>query len=346
MATTKECVQVALEESPRYEGVSTGTPHRISTDVHYLPIQSARILPVPAFMDRADELRGTEGAPPQLIDGYSPAGSINIRAYLNSLTWLLECSGLAGTHTAGDGSTVVDPDSVAIPVGAHKWVYAKRGGKVAQTMQVRTCYANDEVFLKGQGFGVQTLNLDGSGEVSADLLGLVVAKETDPNLTPALDAASILPLRRGDLSFSWLTSSGTTRDFSLSLTNPLLAERSYAVASFFPDNMWHGDDKVRLGGSMPKATFAVADYDALVAGTTFAATAKWKSSKVIGATTYTYSMWIEMPACQYVSGEQDEIANRRRFGGSFDWQAAWDESAGYDFRITVVNAVTSVATYA
>lgn len=345
MATTKECVQIALEETPRYEGATTSTPYRVSTDVHYLPIQTARVLPNPAFMDRADELRGIEGAVPQLIDGYAPSGGISIRAYLNSLTWIFNCAGLLGTHTSGDGSTCKDPDNVSIPVGAHRWAYTKRGGKTAQTMQVRTCYANNAVFLKGQGMGVQGITMTGAGEVTADLLGLVVAKEADPNLTPVLDAATILPLRRGDLSFTWLASSGTTDDFSLALTNPLIARRTFAVASFFPDSMEHGDEKVRLGGTIPKSELKTADYDALVAGTTFAATAKWKTTKVIGATTYTYSMWVEMPQCQYVGGDYDEIANRRRFGSNLNWQAAWDEGLGYDFKVTIVNAVSTIATY-
>lgn len=345
MATTKEAVQIALEETPRFEGATTATPYRISQVVHYLPIQTARVTPAPAYLDRADELRGIEGAVSQLIDGYAPTGGITIRAYLNMLTVLLQCSGMIGAYTAGDGSAVKDPDNVAIPVGASRWVFTKRGGRTAQTMQIRTMYANDAVFIKGTGFGVSGISLDSGGGISADLLGLTVVRENDPNLTPVLDAASILPLRRGDLTFTWLSGSGRTTDFTINLTNPLVANRTYTVASFFPDEMIHGDDKVRLGGSIPKSQLTVQDFDAFVNATTFAATARWKSAKVIGATTYTYSMWIEMPQCQYVGGDYDEIANRRRFGSSFDWQAAWDEAAGYDFKITLVNSLTTISSY-
>ena len=52
-----------------------------------------------------------------------------------------------------------------------------------------------------------------------------------------------------------------------------------------------------------------------------------------------------MPKCQYTGGQADELANRRRFGGSFDFWAAWDEGLGYDAKITVTNAVTAIESY-
>lgn len=64
------------------------------------------------------------------------------------------------------------------------------------------------------------------------------------------------------------------------------------------------------------------------------------------AGTYKYSLFIEMPKCQYIGGAADDLANRRRFGGSYDWKAAWDETAGYDVRITVVNTIATIETLA
>jgi hypothetical protein len=52
-----------------------------------------------------------------------------------------------------------------------------------------------------------------------------------------------------------------------------------------------------------------------------------------------------MPACQIVGGGPDDLGNHRRYGGSFDWFAAHDETAGYDCRITLSNAVTAIETY-
>jgi hypothetical protein len=116
-------------------------------------------------------------------------------------------------------------------------------------------------------------------------------------------------------------------------------------ASYFPDKMENGDDKVALTGSIPKTVLADADVDALLAASTFAAVAKWITPRNIGATSKKYSMWCEMPRCQYIGGTLDDLANRRRFGGSFDWRASWDETAGYDFKITLVNAVAAIAGY-
>jgi hypothetical protein len=76
--------------------------------------------------------------------------------------------------------------------------------------------------------------------------------------------------------------------------------------SNFPDLMEYGDDQVKVTGSIPKRVLAAADIDALLAASTFAAKARWKTPKVIGATTYPYSMWIEMPACQLVGRRLDD----------------------------------------
>lgn len=345
MATTQDCAELRIEETPRYEGATTGSPYRISTISRFFPIQTLRLDPAPSFLDRSDELRGYEGGPPQLIDGYAPAGSFGMRCYLNDLPFFLEIAGWTGDPDAGDG-VITDPDGATIPTGVTRWVFTKRGGITAKTAQITACYADEAVFLKGQGFGITSLGLNADGILSADMLGLVVQNVSDPSLTPAYDAATIYPIRRGDLALSWLATTGNTIDFSLNLANPLVARRSLALAtpSFFPDKMENADERVRVTGSMPKGSLADADIDALMAGTTFSATAKWKTSVVI-TTSYKYNLWIEMPKCQYTGGQVDELANRRRFGGTFDWWAAWDEGAGYDAKITITNAVAAIATY-
>lgn len=345
MATTKDCVQFIYEETPRYEGAPTTTPYRLSTVTRYMPIQTVRLDPAPQHLDRSDEVRGFEGALPRLIDGYEPAGALTVRAYLNDLAFLLNSCGLTATIAAGDG-VITDPDSAVIPTGASRIVFSKRGGITAKTMQAILCYVNEGVFLKGQGFGVSSLNLDANGQVNADLMGLVVANVADPNLSPSFDVGTIQHVRRGGLTLSWLASSGTTDDFSLSLSNPLNRRNALGVASYFPTKMEHGDERVYLTGSIPKSVLADADVDALIAASTFAASARWVSNSNIGASGYPYKLWVEMPSCQLVGGSFDDIANRRRRGGSFDWFAAWDESAGYDFKFTVVCALSALETYA
>lgn len=336
-----------MEETPRYETASALTPYRVSTVHCWLPIQTARIGPAPSHIDRGDELRNTEGAPPLLLDTFEPDGNITVRGYLNQLVFLLHMAGLVGTPTPGNG-VITDPDAATIPAGATRWVFTKRGGVTAKTAQIIAAYEPQAVFLRGQGFGVSQIGLNAAGDVSADLMGLVLGRIADPVLTKAYDAPTIVPIQRADLQLTtWLASSGNADDFNFTITNPLVRYKSMAAParSFFPDKMEHGDDRVRLTGSVPMRNLTAADIDALLAASTFSAKARWQSSKVIGATTYKYSMWLEMPACQYSAMTPDELANRRRFGGSFDFWAAWDDAAGYDFKLTVVNATPAVETY-
>ena len=346
MATTVDCVQILCEETPRYEGAPTTASYRISTDEHYPPIQNLNLDPGVAHLDRSDEQRGIEGGPEMLIETYEPAGSLSIRAYANSLTWLLHAAGMEGTYTAGDG-VITDPDSNTIPTNANRWVFNKRGGLQAKSLQIIAAYASRSVFWKGQGYGLSSLNMDGGGAITADLTGLYIANIADPNLTPSYDTADIPPFRRGDLTVEWLAGSGTTEDFSFNIANPLNRRRTFTLAtpSYFPDVLEHADEKVRLTGSIPKSALDDDDIDALMAATSFTATAKWISPYTIGATGYPYSMWVELPAAQYTSGAPAPMANIRRFGGTFDFWAAWDEGSAYDFRITIVNGVTAIETY-
>lgn len=343
MATTQDCIQIAMEETPRYEGAASTAPYRVSTAVAYAPVRSARITPNPLHDDRADEVRGIEGAPPQLIDGYEPAGSIAMRAYLNLLTYLLHISGWTGTATAGDG-IITDPDVATIPATATRWVFTKRGGNVAKTAQMLIAYSDEGAFYKGQGYGISSWTLGGNGDYTADLMGLVFGNVADPNLTPVYDTAAIPHVRRGDLVVSpWLSGGGPIDDFTIAGSNPLIRRKTSQVspASYFPDRMEHGDERVAITGTAPASRLNDAEIDRLLDGATFAATAKWKTPKSIALTAYKYSMWVEMPACQILGGDPDELRNARRFGGSWEWKAAWDETAGYDAKITIVNAVTA-----
>ena len=411
MATLVDCVQIMSEETPRPEGAVTTTPYRLSSgNVLWLPGQSASLRPNPQFLDRADELRGIEGAVPQLLDHYEPDGQIQVRAYPDLLVWLLQTLGLTGTYTAG-GATTTDANQTTAtgvnalnsatmnvastadfpasgtfimggvattytgktatsftgcgnhaattggevingnaPTNTHKWVFSKRGGITAKTFQMILAYVDEGVFLRGQGCGLTSMSMDAEGNLDAALQALVCARVADPNLTPSFTTQAVPHFRRGDLSLTWLTGSGTTEDFSFQIANPLTPRRTlgatsalYTTPTYFPDVMEHGDDKVMFTGSIPKTVFDPDDYDALVAATTFAARARWKSPKLIGATSYPYTMWIEMPAAQYAGGQPDPLGNRRRFGHSFDFRAAWDETAGYDFRLTLVCGITSAA---
>lgn len=348
MAANSDFVEVRLEETPVYEGANTAVaPYRISSNKLYLPSRSARLSAAPEHLDRADELRGIQGAVPRLIETYGPGGSISLRAYPKALTWLFELAGFKGTFTAGDG-IITDPDAALIPIGASRWVFAKRDAITPQTAQVKTNYKDEDVLLTENGVAVSSLALPASGEVTADLMGLYLTRAAhDAATNPSIESAAIPPFRRGDLYLSWLAGSGATGDFNLSIASALERIRTMSLdpPSYFPDQIEFGDDQVYMTGSIPKRILDPQDYDALLAATTFAAKARWKSTKVIGATAYKYSLWVEMPACQYVGGDADEIGNKRRHGATFDFFAAYDEAAAYDVKITLVNDVTATATY-
>jgi hypothetical protein len=340
-----------LEETPRYEAAPTAAPYRISTNKLFMPIQSARIAPSPTHLDRADELRNIEGVVPRALDVFEPVGSISVRAYLNSLVYLLELAGFVGTPTAGNG-IITDPDGATIPTGVTRWVFNKRtyaANAQAKTAQIIEARAESSQFYKGQGYGVTSLTMNAAGEVTADLEGLVFLNIADPAESPTIDVSSIMPMRRADLQIqTWLAGTGETDDFSFQITNPIARRKSFGLAqrTYYPDKMFPGDERVQVAGSIPKYTLDNDDVNALLAATTFTAKARWQSDVLIGATAKPYSMWLEMGKAMYVAGQPDELGNRRRYGFNPDFIAAWDEGAGYDARITLLNAVTAINTFA
>jgi hypothetical protein len=344
----KDFCELRLEETPIPEGaVKTATPYRLASEKLYLPARSAQLVPGVQLLDRGDELRNISGAVPRLVDGYEVSGSISERCYLKDLVWLLSLAGFAGTYTAGDG-IILDPDGVAIPAGCARWEFTKRDAIVAQTAQMLLNYATEDVLLTANGVGVSQVALNAAGELSADLIGMVLAQAAaDTTTSPAVAASTIPPVRRGDLYLSWLAGGGTISDFNIQIANALerINSLSKLVPSYFPDVLEQGDEQVQVTGSVPKRVLDGTDLAALLAATSFAAKARWITPKTIGATVYKYSLWIEMPSCQLVSGSPDELGNKRRHGASYDFFAAYDEALGYDAKITVVNDVVSLATW-
>jgi hypothetical protein len=248
-----------------------------------------------------------------------------------------------GNHPATVGGEVVNGN---VPVGCTKWVWTKRGGITAQTAQIILNYADEAVRLQGNGYGISDLAFNSDGTLQANLLGLLIQRlAVDGATVPSYTTQAVPPVRRGDLYLSWLANGGPIDDFGFTITNPLNPDRSLSLAqpSNFPDLMEYGDQFVKVVGTIPKRVLAAADIDALLAASTFSAKARWRTPKVIGATTYKYSMWLEMPAAQLTDGSFDDLAQKRRHGGQFSFEAAYDEVSGFDVRITVVNATTTVA---
>lgn len=250
-----------------------------------------------------------------------------------------------GSHPATTGGEVVTGQA---PTGTSRWVFTKRTGTVAKSAQITVAFADEGQFLRGQGMGISTFGLNAAGMFTSSLVGLVFGSIADPNLTPSYDSLSIPHFRRGDLRLSWLGGGASATDFSMTFPNPLIRYSSLGLdtPSYFPDLLEHGDEKIVPTGSIPKRVLDTDDLAAVLAGTTFAAKARWRSPKTIAATGYPYSMWIKMPACQYTGVDLPSLRNVRRFPATFPFKAAIDETLGYDARITIVNSVAAVETYA
>ena len=97
-------------------------------------------------------------------------------------------------------------------------------------------------------------------------------------------------------------------------------------------------------GSDSERSFDTDDWNALVAGTTFAAKLKFTHSQMATGS-YPHQLWVEMPACQYVSGKQDAVKNERRTEAEFAWEARYDTVTSDWCTVTLVNATAAYASY-
>lgn len=249
------------------------------------------------------------------------------------------------THTTPGTGAVLDPTGRVVLTGANRWQFLTRTGITPKTAQMLFAWVNGPVYFEGSGFGISSATLTADGAFTGDLMGLFWDDlPADPNLVPSYDSATIPPLRRGDFSIpTWLANTGETEDWSISIANPFERVKTLnASQSYYPDKL-ERNGRVRLSGSIPKRVLAGADMDALEAGGSFAALAKWITPSKIGATNQHYATFCEMPACQIVGGGMAPLVNQPRIGANFDFWAARDEAAGYDFRITLIDSVASIA---
>ena len=432
---------------------TTVSGNRISTAKFWFPATAAGLSTGPSHLDRGDENRGTNGAPPLLIENYDPSGRIQMRAYPNLLAPLLDLAGYDLTIVEGDGTNEVqtltitgtptggtftitysgetsgaipynataaqvqsylenmaafrvgdvvcaggplpgtgvtitfqgrfactnvalmtttdsltggsspesdiaetsagtvgsytDPDGAGIPADAYKITCAKRTGPDARTARFMAGYTEHSTYIQGHGFGVSSLGITAAGEVSAELMGLYAKRVPDPSLgTPAPDAATVLPLRRGDFSVSWISGGAKIQDFSVNISNPVERGDHLGIASYYPKVLERTGSQVQHSGSISNRQLDPDDYDAMVDAGTFAATAKWVGASQIGSTGKHHSLWIEYPACQLTGGDPDDVSNAPRSAATYEWSAGYDESAGYDAQITLVCGTSTVETYA
>jgi len=339
-------VRLSAEQAPNAEGGSN-TVSSVNFDI---PATEFTMNPNVELLERNDEMRGASGELPHLgAAAYNPEFSLPTRLYPGSLgiLLLLACGGV--TTTEGDGATVVDPDSTAIPSSAYRHVFSWDLTNPPQTAQVYHGNKGDGLFYKGQGVAIDRLDFAPEGGVwraTAAMKGLYWAIVSDPSITPSFETTK--PFIDGYLTLDdWLSGGATVTDFNFAINNGVEAQRSRQTASAFPDAMEFADGQPwpQITGRISAQTFDSDDWSALVAGTTFAATIHLTHTEN-AAGSYKHQMWIEMPACQYIGGEIDPSNNNRRHPASFDWAARYDTSTSKFATVTLVNATSSLATYA
>jgi hypothetical protein len=121
---------------------------------------------------------------------------------------------------------------------------------------------------------------------------------------------------------------GHRDEVSLKGVNPCQARAHDGIRTRFPDAMFKDDGPIQWSGSITLRNLTAADYDALLNATGFAVKLRFKSTVVIGATSYAYSFWFEALNAQYVGGGPEPIGNKRIHGASFDWEASYSGVAG------------------
>lgn len=337
----KEC----FEDIPGNESNTTV----LSTKVMYPPLQSfaPRLSPDP--LERDDEMRGIDEPVPHIPEAYAPAWESRGRVYPDVLGWRLKHIFGDPVTTAGDG-IITDPAAVIIPTGCKRHVWTAPfgpSGASPQTIEAIIAYIEEGVFFKMRGAACSSLGIESpdSGGVTFNASGpaLYMTDIANPSLTPAGEALTIRPFVKGNLTLpTWLTNHGEASGFSLSIENPVEARPTMGASSLFPDQMLKANEgPIVVRGSVPFDRLDVDDWKAVRDATGFAAMAQWVSPSII-ASSYPYKFFVEMENCQYVDGEAEELANRRRHGAEFNFKATTADGAG-SAKFTLVNATASYA---
>jgi hypothetical protein len=251
------------------------------------------------------------------------------------------------TTTAGSPGTVLLPDGRGLPPSAYRWTSAKRTGATAKSAEILAAYEEHGAYELGQGFGVSQLSLDTGGNFAATMLGLVARGADDPGLTPSYDSPAVHPLLSRDLIVTWRDGAGNISEFSWQISNPITASRHYGIRSAYPGKLRYDEGFVEMSGSVGMDEFDPDDRDSLLEAGVFAAEAHWRTRSKIGSTGALYEMFVQLPSCQLVGGQgAQELGARRRHSAEYEWMAAYDVTAGYDFRITLTSGLSAWESFA
>jgi hypothetical protein len=337
--------RLALETFPGNE-VNTPT---LSTKKLFPPLQSLQPTRGEAPLNRDDELRNTDEPLAVVPESYSPTWEMSVRAYPDTLAFLLALTLGAPTTTAGNG-VITDLGGSVIPTGAYRHRFTAPfgpSGASPNTAQVDIGYSDQSVYLKAKGAAISDLTLDtpeqGGAAVKVNGPALYLDEQSNPGLSPAFEALSIPPFFRGNLTLPGnLAGTGTTQDFGLTINNPVEAARTLGAASLFPDAMFKANDggPIVVSGTIPKEILDAQDLQALKAATGFELLASWVSTAII-ASGYPYKLFFKAANAQYTEGTPEALQAKRRLGSSLSWKSTTTSSGSSTFE--VVNATSSYA---
>lgn len=351
------------------DGTGAITCHKYtehSSVVLWVPGQKLDVDPQAEYEDRNDEIR-PKGPVEGYISAYDPKFSLPMRAYPDPLgLFMFAWAGLV-TTTAGNG-TITDPDGVVIPTGATRHVYGGNaaetgsppegvgpGFKTGITPQTLFCDSADDdaagPWWRTAGITIEEIKLSGDkGALICDVSAKALYHDgvaSDPGLTPSLPALTILPWSSTECQLTWgLSGSATTESFDLTFKQPFEQKAAYGNASKYP-SLTRLEGRREVTGTIKKSDIDLDDWDALMDAETFAVVAKYETAMVIGATTYKYTMWVDLPKCQYTGMKMGALeGGKARRDMDLDFGAFYDTTALYDsgVKVTIVNGTAAYNT--
>ena len=161
-----------FEETPRYENAPTTTPFRVSTAKHFFPITAGRIGANPQFRNRDDELRGNLSPMGDIVEMFSPEGSLAVGGYLHTAIPLLHAAGFVMTIVQGDGVNEVQTitSSGSVTGGTYQLTIVPLVGMagivVSNIPWNATAAEVQRLWLRGRGRPVTAEDLEASDAVS------------------------------------------------------------------------------------------------------------------------------------------------------------------------------------
>lgn len=310
----------------------------------FLPAIECGFTPVPNTLDRSDEQRGVDGAMTRAQNEYAPEGGANIRGYAKYLGAILMLLFGDVTTTVGDG-IITDPDMATIPAGAFKHVFKKKPGAIPKTARFTLGYATKWIRAHGASCNslAFTLEDDGMKSEAGMMANYIQRLSVDPAAVPAYEDFAVLPFRRRNVVVT-VGDGGTVNLDTIQYTMEQTLEyvRDLGSRSGWPSDTERANSPegfLRLTGSLTRRDLDAADWDALIAATTFALLVSAKSEQMIPTTGYPYSMWTSAPQAQFISGGPERLKNQARHESSYDWVAGTDAAGVDDFTVTLVNDV-------